>query len=504
MFIRHLPIIQIMLPLLAAPLCLLFANRPKIVWALALASAAGAALVAGFLLHAALEGGTISYLLGGFPAPLGIEYRIDAANAILLLLINVIGALALLYARPSVDYEVSPPMRPYFYICFLLCLGGLSGVAATADVFNLFVFLEISSLSAYALIAFGGGRERRAYVAAYDYLIMGTIGATFYVLGVGFLYAATGTLNMPDMAERLAAIPETSSSVRAGYAFIITGLALKIALFPLHLWLPNAYSYAPSAAAVLLAAAGTKTALYALARILFGVFGVDFTFGGELLEYLIAPLAAAGMIITSLIALRQNELKQLLAYSSIAQISYIVLGISLESRAGLEAAFLHIFNHAIIKAALFMGAGCLALRLARSSPVMLADLAALRRSMPWTLGAITLASLSLGGVPLTAGFLSKWALLIAALEKGWWLVAAAFIIASLIGAVYVWRIIYSAWFAESRRLPQENPPQEAPAIMLVPLWLMALAAIYFGWHSALPVSGALLAVDALINGAALP
>ena len=159
----------------------------------------------------------------------------------------------------------------------MLCFTGLLGMVATGDAFNVFVFLEISSLSTYVLVAQGASKDRRALTAAYDYLIMGTIGATFFVIGLGMLYMATGTLNMADLADRISD-QGANRTVRSGFAFIIVGMGLKVAMFPLHLWLPKAYTFAPSAVTVFLSATATKAALYVLMRFVFSVYHPDFAF----------------------------------------------------------------------------------------------------------------------------------------------------------------------------------------------------------------------------------
>src|SRR5690606_2589495 len=201
---------------------------------------------------------------------------------------------------------------------------GLLGVTITGDAFNVFVFLEISALSTYALVAAGAWTNRRALTAAYNYLIMGTVGATFYVIGIGMLYMVTGTLNMADLATRIAA-HGNSSTVQMGFVFILVGIGLKLAMFPLHLWLPNAYSYAPSAVTVFLAATATKVAVYVLLPFMSSVFGFDSEFQASTLRLLVLPLAIIAMFAASIVAIFQHALKRMLAYSSIAQIGYILL-----------------------------------------------------------------------------------------------------------------------------------------------------------------------------------
>jgi len=314
----HLPVLQVLVPFVAAPLVVLIGSR-KLSWWLAFIASAAAFVISVLLLMQVIDGSLISYHIGGWAPPLGIEYRIDAANAFVLMLVTGISTVVLPYARTSVSAEIPERHHTLFYACYLLCLTGLLGVAATGDAFNVFVFLEISSLSTYVLIAQGSYRDRRALTAAYDYLIMGTIGATFFVIGLGLLYMSTGTLNMADIAERIADEGD-HRAVRAAFAFIVVGMGLKVAVYPLHTWLPNAYTYAPSAITAFLAATATKVAVYVMLRFLFSVFQPTFLFELNTLEMIILPFAVVAMFAASFIAVFQSDLKRMLAYSSVAQI----------------------------------------------------------------------------------------------------------------------------------------------------------------------------------------
>jgi multicomponent Na+:H+ antiporter subunit D len=470
MIATHLPVLQIVLPLIAAPLAVVL-RRPGLVWLLALVVSWASFAIAVALLIQVMESGPISYLIGGWAAPWGIEYRIDQISGLVLVIVSAIGAVCMPYARASVASEIAEDRIYLFYAMYLLCLTGLLGIAITGDAFNLFVFLEISSLSSYVLISLGD--KRRALTAAYRYLVMGTIGATFYLIGVGLMYMMTGTLNMADLAERLPAVADTRT-VLAALAFLTVGLSLKLALFPLHTWLPNAYAYAPSVVTVFLAATATKVALYALIRILFTVFGKVDVFAIMPVGEILLGLAVAAMFVGSLVAIFQTDVKRLLAYSSIAQIGYMVLGISLATSTGLAGGIIHLFNHALIKCALFMVMGCVAMR---SGGVELEDMAGLGRRMPWTMAAFVAGGLSLIGVPLTVGFVSKWVLVQAALELGWWPIAGLIILSSLLAVIYVWKIVEVAYF---QKAPAGRDITEAPASMVVSTWIMVGAAIYFG------------------------
>jgi len=489
----QLAVLQITVPLIAAPACLVLRNGP-LAWLVALVASWLAFGTAVLLLIQVLDQGVLSYAFGGWSPPWGIEYRVDPVNAFVLLIISGISAIVLPFARTSVTQEIPSRHVSLFYTLYLLCLTGLLGVAITGDAFNLFIFLEISSLSSYVLIALG--RDRRALTAAYQYLIMGTIGATFILIGIGLLYMMTGTLNMADLAVRLPGVLETRT-VRSAFAFLTVGIGLKLALFPLHLWLPNAYTYAPSAVAAFLAATATKVAVYVLLRFVFSVFGVSFAFEAMPLSTILVLLAIAAVLSASVVAIFQENLKRMLAYSSIAQIGYMVLGISFASVTGLTGGILHLFNHALMKGALFLALGCVMYRV---GTVRLSQLHGLGRRMPWTMAAFVIGGLSLIGVPLTVGFISKWYLVLGALEKGWWPVAVVVLVGSLLAVIYMGRVVEAVYFGPSDT-PRLEGVREAPPSLLVPTWLLVAANVYFGIDTTLTVGVVDRAARLLMEGA---
>jgi len=489
---EHLPALQVVVPLAAAPLIVLL-RHPGIAWALAVAASVFAFGASVALALEVARTGVISYAMGSWPPPWGIEYRVDALSAFVLVLVSAIGALVAPYAWRSVAAELPRAQHYLFYAVYCLCLAGLLGMTITGDAFNLFVFMEIASLSMYVLIALG--RDRRALLASFQYLILGTIGATFYVVGVGLLYLVTGTLNIADMAERLAQAGATRP-VLAALSFITVGLSLKLALFPLHLWLPNAYAYAPSAATALLAATATKVSVYVLLRFYFTVFGAALVVDALPVSEILIGLSIAAVVTASLVALWQADFKRLLAYSSVAQIGYITLGVGLATRDGLTAAVVHLFNHGITKGALFLLAGGIALR---AGGVGFERLQGLARAMPVTCLGVTLAGLSLIGVPGTAGFISKWYLVLGALEAGHWWLAGLVVLTSLIAVAYVWRFVEAAYLSE----PPAGPARagEAPWSMLVVSWALVAACLWFGFDTSFTVEGARRAALLMLGGA---
>ncbi len=486
---QHFPILQVIVPMMAAALCIVL-RRSDAAWALATMVSWFSFAIALALLSQVSAEGLITYEIGGWPPPWGIEYRIDKTAALVLVILTAVAAVVTPYAKRSVAHEIAGDRIYLFYTMYLLCLTGLLGIVVTGDAFNLFVFLEISSLSTYVMV--GLGRDRRALTASFRYLILGTLGATFYLIGVGMMYMMTGTLNMADLAARLPEVAETRT-ILVALAFLTTGICLKLALFPLHVWLPNTYAYAPSVVTAFLAATATKVAVYILIRIFFTVFGGIDVFGKMGAGNALMILAFFGIFGASAVAIFQKNVKRMLAYSSVAQVGYMVLGISFATVAGLTGGLIHVFNHALIKCALFLALGGVFLRL---GSVHIDDLAGLGRRMPMTMAAIVLAGLSLIGIPLTAGFISKWTLVQAALERDMWFVALLVLASSLLTVVYVWRLVEVAYF---RPCPQGAAVAEAPYTMLVPTWIMAGACLYFGVNSTATLGLAKGAAQALLG-----
>lgn len=492
MIAAHFPILQVVLPLIAAPVIVLV-RRGAVAWLLAVAVSWMALFISAAQLAHVADGTVVSYALGSWPPPWGIEYRIDSINAFLLFLVSLVAAVVIVYSRASVAEEIPREQHYLFYAMYALCLAGLLGIASTGDGFNLFVFLEISSLSSYVLIAIG--RDRRALMAAYQYLILGTIGATFIVIGVGLLYLMTGTLNLADMAVRLRGVTEVRP-ILAALAFLTVGVCLKLALFPLHFWLPNAYAYSPSVVSAFLAATSTKVSIYVLLRFYYMVFGESAVFSALPMGQILLVLSLAAMFIASTVAIFQGNIKRMFAYSSVAQIGYITLGISFDSATGLTAGIVHLFNHGVTKGALFMLLGCIALRL---GGVRFDQINGIARVMPFTAFGIVLGGLSLIGVPATVGFISKWYLVLAALEAGHWWIVLAIVLSSMLAVVYVWRFVEAAYLREPDAAVSRL--KEAPLEMLVPAWLMIAICIYFGLDTSLTVGSASQAAAALLQGA---
>ena len=496
--IDHLPILVVLVPMFAAPLLAAVPSRGRLPWAIATLVSLLTFVIAILIAAQVLDRGTLHYELGGWPVPFGIGLAIGPLSALMLLVITGASLLALAWGPASMDSEVGPEHQSLLYASWLLALCGLAGIAVTDDAFNVFVFMEISSLASYVMVA--AGPNRQALTATFKYLVAGTLGATFYLIGVGYLYMMTGTLNLTDMAARLADVSSTPPVLMAS-GFILMGLALKAALFPMHAWMPDAYRFAPTPVAVFLAACSTKVALFVIIRFDFVVLLPHLPGHEDMLVLVLLPLSVAAILVGSGVAIFERDLKRMLGFSSVAQIGYMLLAVSLVSAAGLTAAGVHLFNHALIKGALFMAVGTLALRTGSSR---LDDLAGIGRTMPLTTLAFCLAGLSLIGVPLTAGFVSKWYLITAVLEHGslGWMLLVAILVSSLMAVVYVWKVVEVAYF----RVPAEHAAgraaaiREAPLGMLVVLWALIAANFWFGLDTRLPLQLAEMEAGLLLRG----
>ncbi len=480
--VNHLPILPVVLSLAGAllvPVVALVSRRA--LWPLAVATAGACAAAGTGGLAQVVALGAQRYPVGGWPPPWGIEVVLDLLSAFAASTVAGVVTLALLAAGPAAGPGTGARAAA-FYALVLVALAGFLGMIVSGDLFNVFVFLEIASIASYALVASGGGH---ALAAAFRYLVLGTVGASFYLLGVGFLYALTGTLNMADLAARAGAVAASPLFV-GGVAFLAVGLALKMGLFPLHGWLPDAYTHAPLAVSGLLAPVATKAAAYVLARALLYVLHPRPPLVGAALAW----AGAAAVVAGGVLAARQSDARRLLAYSSVSQIGYIAMGLGLGTPAALIGAYLQILSHAVAKAALFLALGT-AVRSGRG-PALAALV--LGPDMPVTRTAALLGALSLVGVPPTGGFFAKWYLLEGALGAGRVELAAAILAGGLLAVAYGYRLTAGIWFAPVASTPS---PREGPRPALLALGVLAVATVAVGLASA-PL------VTAVLGPAALP
>lgn len=412
-------------------------------------------------------GGPIRYALGGWPGPWGIELWLDGLSALMALLVAGMACFASVAqtfptGRRGGAPAESPLREGVLRGALLLLLGGLLGIVATRDAFNLFVFLEISSLAAYTLVASAGGRSA---VAAFRYLLAGTAAGSLYLFGVGFLYALTGTLNMDDLAARLPSV-EAGAALTVAVVLIAVGLCIKAALFPLHGWLPDTYVYAPAPVAGFIAAVMAKVSAYALLRLLGEMLSA--TEAGAVVLDITVWLGVLGALVGGIFAVAQREVTRMLAWSSVGAMGIILIGVGIGSPLAIAGALFHMVAHALAKGCLFFGAGGI------RAPAGTDDVdrwAGLGARAPWTLAALTVAAFSMIGIPPVAGFFSKYYLLSASLAQGGAAGVAAFtaiIVSSLLATIYFLRVLEVAWFRPSRDTPPaaSGSPVAGPAALV--------------------------------------
>ena len=492
MISSQLPALQVVLPLAAAPLCILFHNR-TFAWLLMVFVSLASFGISCALFNQVLAENAITYAMGGWVAPWGIEYYIDKLTTYMLLIVNGIAVLVSLGARESVENEISSDRIYLFYTAFLLNLTGLLGVIITGDAFNLFVFIEIASLSSYAIISLG--KDKRCLYAAFRYLIYGTVGASFILISVGLLYVVTGTLNIADLSQQLANA-ENTATITTAFVFFVIGIAIKAAIFPMHLWLPDAYTYSPSIVSTFLAGTTTKVFIYVLIRFIYSLYGYEFSFFHESFDNLLIIIACGAILYGSYRAIKQDSLKRLLAYSSIAQIGYMILGIALITELGLAASLIHIFNHAFIKVGLFLAATAIIYSYGTDSIERLAGMA---KTSPFTFVLFLISGLSIIGVPLTSGFISKWYLIKASLEAGYWGLIVIIVFSSVLAIIYIGRVIETAYFKPEATNTASFNNKKMPHLLFLSLFIFCFINIYLGIETSLNVDMAFQIAHELIN-----
>jgi len=479
---QQYPALLVIVPLLSA-LVISAAGwiNKRLCFPIAVAALGVAAYSSIGLLLRVMEEGAIVYRLGGWDPPMGIAYYVDHLNGLVLAVVSVVAFLNLIASKKSIEQELPDKTAP-FYALYVLQVTGLLGIVATGDAFNLYVLLEITALSGYAMLAMG---KDRAQLSTLNYLYMGTIGACFYLLGVGYLYIVTGSLNMVDIANILPPLYE-SKAVLGAFIICLVGVWVKMAFFPLHAWLPNAYTHGPSAASSLIAPLVTKVMIYVMIRLIFTVFTPEFAFNILAVSKPIVWLAVAAIFMGAILALAERNLKKMLTYIIVAEVGYMVGGAWLGNRAGMTGAILHIVNDALMTLCAFLVVSNIAYKL---KGYAFDDLKGLVRKMPFTMGALVIAALSIIGVPPTCGFFSKWFLISGAIQAGQYAFMVALLFSSLVNVVLFFRVIEICFyepFSNDHGHGHGHHPEpmaEAPLTMLVPLFIVAAGLILVGLYT---------------------
>ncbi len=468
----HLLPLTALLPITAGALApALFYRRPDACWWWALAAMLANLIAVSILWFELHTGTTIRYPLGGWPAPYGIELVFDGVAALMLVLAALSVAI-MIASRRYINATIPKGRRSLAYALVLINLGGMNGFVAAADLFNLFVFMEIFSITAYALVALARGPV--AALAALKYLLVGAVSSLLVLLAVALLYAQTGSLNMADIAARLAAADAPGASALA-LGCLVVGFLVKAAIFPLHFWLPDAHASAPSPVSALLSGLVVKMGVVGLVRTRILFVEADVV-PVVLLDQLLVWLGAIAVLAGAVLALVQRELKLMLAYSTVANMGYIAVGLGLATSAAVGGALAHTVYHAVIKTGLFLTAGSILLCTGLSR---VDDLRGLGQRMPLTCGALVLGLLAATGIPTTAGFVGKWQIAVGALEAGQPWVVGVILAGSLLTLSWAIRVINSLFFRPPARA-RVIIADEAPASLLIPSVVLALLAIAGG------------------------
>ncbi len=491
---QHLPVLMITIPLVGAALLPILGQvREKWVpWAATVPLLCSTVL--GCLLTRHIPaGGRLGYGAGSWTPPLGIEIRVDFLALYLMLAVCGIALLIVIFSRLYIAREISGGRRNSFYSLLLLISGGMLGLVAAGDIFNLFVLMEVVGIASYAMVAVAG--NRKAVRAALKYLLMGAPASIIVLLSIALLYSATGTLNLADLAVRVGESPY-ARILTASYALFTVGLGVKAALFPLHAWLPDAHSIAPSPVSALLSGLVVEVYAFVFLRITCSIFTRGATDLAGATMNAVGVAAAVGVLYGGAMAILQKELKLMLAYSTISHIGYIFLGINASTADGIAGAMYHMLDHGLAKACMFLCAGSF---IYLKGYRRIEDLKGAGKQMPWTCSAFALAALSVVGIPPTAGFISKWYLVLGNIRAGKWYYALVLLAGSILAAAYCLRIVYYMFFLQTGSgEAREEGARDAPLSMLSPIWTLSAGTLLFGIFSFLLVPPLLQAAEYLL------
>jgi multicomponent Na+:H+ antiporter subunit D len=409
------------------------------------------------------------YHMGAWPTPIGIDLRLDPLAALLLVTINMVGLVACLY---SVEYMRQYTAKHRYYSLFLLLVAGMNGVILAGDLFNLYVLMEVAAVASYALVAFGG--EHEDLEASFKYAVLGSLSSAVILIGIGLVYGVTGTLNMAHIASRVSQTGMSSPLLFAS-ALFLCGFGLKAALVPFHAWLPDAHPSAPAPVSAMLSGVLIKAiGIYVLARLVYNVFGI-----GEGALAMLRWLGVISMVVGSLLAAGQWDIKRLLAYSSIGQVGYIVLGLGLGTPLGVVGGLYHLINHALFKSLLFLNAGTVEYATGTRN---LNQLGGLNRAIPVTGATSLVASMSIAGIPPFNGFWSKLIIIQACIQGGFHEFAAVAVAMSIVTLAYQLRM-QRAFFdapATVSAPTQREPRLMAAAMILLTVGCVALSFLVVG------------------------
>ena len=472
---HQLPAILFLLPLFAAismpVVCLKHRHWSK---SISLTILAAMVLVSILNLHNVVNHGEVRYVFSGWTAPLGIEWVADGLASVILVLLSVLGLLGVVFTGPTSPKALGGRIVHY-YTLILLFFSALTGIVFAGDLFNIFVFLEVAAISSYALIGVAGGR---ALFAAFRYLILGTIGASIYLLGVSYLYAVTGTLNMADMADKLPLLLG-SKAIVGGLLFIFIGLGIKMALVPFHSWMPEAYAYAPDSVSPIMASLLTKIVLLAWVRIIYWVLSASIVIFDIPILQLVAVLGALAAVIGASLALAQRDIKMMFAYGGISHIGIILIGIGQGNQTGFAGGVFYLLNDSVMQAGLFFLAG---VAFYQYGVRTIDDIGRVGKQAPWLTGSLIVMAFGMIGLPPTGGFFGKWYIILGALEAGNYVSVAAVLLSTLLTLAYFVKLFEGIFRQTSTRLDVQSG--EIPLSFKLTLGVTSAAIIILGLFSA--------------------
>jgi multicomponent Na+:H+ antiporter subunit D len=419
--------------------------------------------------------GPFVYRFGNYSNVFGIEFLINSFSAFFTLFIVALVLIIFVYSTGDATEGVAKKEYGRCYILLFILIFSLFGIIYTNDLFNTYVFMEISAITTCSIISIK--RKKENYTAAFRYVILNEVGSLSYLFGVALLYMITGYTNIDLVSQSLQTVSNLyQANIMTAIGFMVVGIGIKAAIFPFHVWLPDAHSTAPSSSSAILSAIVIKAYILVLVKVLFRVFGIDILDEFSI-PLIITIIGATGMIMGSVFAIAQKDVKRMLGYSSVAQIGYIVLGLGLMSVLGMKAAFFHIISHGLMKAALFLTVGVVIFhRKIRNVD----DFKGLGYQMPITMVVFSIAALGMIGIPITSGFISKFNLGLAVLDSGQTIFIVVIILSGLLNAIYYLPIIISAFLKGKEPELSVVKIEKVPKAMIASIVILGIGILFIG------------------------
>lgn len=477
-FIELFPLLTILILLIFGAFLTPLIKRKKAIVRINLTINALAMVMSFITLLRVAREGTYIFDFGHYGAPFGIIFHIGPVEAVIALMFSFVITMVTWYSVYSIEKEIKTKRVGFYYIMNSLLLASLLGIVYTYDLFNGYVFLEVSTLAACGIIIAKDKKEN--IKAAIKYLMLSTLGSGLVLMGIAFIYSISGHLSMVYIHDAIAGhLVDKENLLLVSIVLFSVGLGIKSAMFPMHVWLPDAHTTAPSPSSAVLSGLVIKAPVILLIKIYYVIFGFDFVNNSRILQLMLI-FGGVGMIMGSLFARRQKVLKRLIAYSSVAQMGYIFFGIGLGNQLGLIMAIYHILAHGLTKSSLFLAAGSF---IEQTGSKKIEDFRGIGKEMPVTLGLFTLSALSLIGIPVLPGFISKWNLALASIDSGMIYLLAVILLSSLLNALYYFPIVINGYFGEENLDGKVFRSKSKPLRELVPLILLSAAMVAIGFAS---------------------